>query len=78
MDLHLSFKVTSKRESSVTTSSDGLIFVKRRAKDGRFFSKNTGIRRAKRRAKFDEADQGLCVNTGGHQQKGTKCNASLK
>ena len=41
---------------SVTTSSDGLIFVKRRAKDGRFFSKNTGIRRAKRRAKFK-----LCI-----------------
>ena len=33
--------------SSVTNSSDGLIFVKRRAKDGRFFSKNTGVRRAK-------------------------------
>ena len=32
---------------SVTNSSDGLIFVKRRAKDGRFFSKNTGVRRAK-------------------------------
>ena len=39
-------------QCSVTTSSDGLIFVKRRAKDGRFFSKNTGVRRAKRRAKF--------------------------
>ena len=37
---------------SVTNSSDGLVFVKRRAKDGRFFSKNTGVRRAKRRAKF--------------------------
>ena len=41
---------------SVTNSSDGLIFVKRRAKDGRLFSKNTGIRRAKRRAKFK-----LCI-----------------
>ena len=41
---------------SVTNSSDGLIFVKRRAKDGRFFSKNTGVRRAKRRAKFK-----LCI-----------------
>ena len=42
--------------TSVTNSSDGLIFVKRRAKDGRFFSKNTGVRRAKRRAKFK-----LCI-----------------
>ena len=37
---------------SVPNSSDGLIFVKSRAKDGRFFSKNTGVRRAKRRAKL--------------------------
>ena len=37
---------------SVTNSADGLIFVKRRAKDGHFFRKNTGVRRAKRRAKF--------------------------
>ena len=43
-------------QCSVTTSSDGLIFVKRRAKDGRVFSKNTGVRRAKRRAKFK-----LCI-----------------
>ena len=28
---------------SVTTSSDGLIFVKRRAKDGRSLSKTSGI-----------------------------------
>ena len=33
---------------SVPNSSDRLIFVKRRA----FFSKNTGVRRAKRRAKL--------------------------
>ena len=32
---------------SVTTSPDELIFVKRRAKDVRFFSKDTGVRRAK-------------------------------
>ena len=41
---------------SVANSSDGLIFGKRQAKDGRktgaFFSKNTGARQAKRRAKF--------------------------
>ena len=37
---------------SVPNSSEGIILVKRRAKDGRFFSKNTGDRRAKRRAKF--------------------------
>ena len=40
------------KRCSVTNSSDGLICVKRRAKDGCFFSKNTGVRRAKRRAKF--------------------------
>ena len=33
--------------SSVPNSSYGFIFVKRRAKDGRYFSKNTGVRRAK-------------------------------
>ena len=33
-------------------SSDGLIFVKRRALDGPFLDKNTGFRRAHRRAKF--------------------------
>ena len=37
---------------SVPNSSNGLIFVKRRAKDRHFFSKNTGVRPAKRRAKF--------------------------
>ena len=41
---------------SVTNSSDGLIFVKRRAKDGRFLRKNMGVRRAKIRAKFK-----LCI-----------------
>ena len=30
---------------SVPNSSDGLIFVKRRAKDRRFLDKNTGVRR---------------------------------
>ena len=35
--------------SSVANSSDGLIFGERRAL---FFNKNTGIRRAKRQAKF--------------------------
>ena len=40
------------RDSSVANSSDGLIFVKRRAKDGRFLYKNTGVRRAQRLAKF--------------------------
>ena len=39
-------------ESSVPNSSDGLIFVKIRAKDGRFFNKNMGVRRAQRRAKL--------------------------
>ena len=38
--------------SSVPNSSDGLIFVKRRALDGPFLDKNTGFRRAHRRAKF--------------------------
>ena len=38
--------------SSVPNSSDGLIFVKRRAKEGLFFFKNTGVRRAQRRAKI--------------------------
>ena len=33
-------------------SSDGLIFVKRRASDVRFLDKNAGFRRANRRAKF--------------------------
>ena len=37
---------------SVPNSSDGLIFVKRRALDGPFLGKNTGFRRAHRRAKF--------------------------
>ena len=37
---------------SVPNSSDELIFVKRRALDGPFFDKNTGFRRAHRRAKF--------------------------
>ena len=32
---------------SVPNSSYGFIFVKRRAKDGRYYSKNTGVRRAK-------------------------------
>ena len=32
---------------SVPNSSDGLIFAKRRALDGRFLDKNTGFRRAK-------------------------------
>ena len=31
---------------SVPNSSDGLIFVKRRALDGPFLDKNTGFRRA--------------------------------
>ena len=35
-----------------TNSSDGLIFVKRRALDMRFLDKNAGFRRAHRRAKF--------------------------
>ena len=39
------------RTGSVTNSSDGLIFVTRRAKDGRFFSKDTGVGQA-RQAKF--------------------------
>ena len=34
------------RVISVPNSSDGPIFEKRRAKDGRFFNKNTGVRRA--------------------------------
>ena len=38
--------------SSVPNSSDELIFVKRRALDGPFLDKNTGFRRAHRRAKF--------------------------
>ena len=42
----------SLRECSVPNSSDGLIFVKRRALDGPFLDKNTGFRRAHRRAKF--------------------------
>ena len=37
---------------SVPNSSDELIFVKRRALDGPFLDKNTGFRRAHRRAKF--------------------------
>ena len=37
---------------SVPNSSDGLIFVKRRALDVRFLDKNAGFRRAHRRAKF--------------------------
>ena len=37
---------------SVPNSSDGLIFVKRQALDGPFLDKNTGFRRAHRRAKF--------------------------
>ena len=36
----------SKLGSSVPNSSDEPIFEKRRAKDGRFFNKNTGVRRA--------------------------------
>ena len=35
---------------SVPNSSDGLIFVKGRAKDRRVLDKNTGVRRAQRRA----------------------------
>jgi len=54
--LILKYHEMETRVNSVTNSSDGLIFVKRRAKDGRFFSKNTGVRRAKRRAKFK-----LCI-----------------
>ena len=42
----------NKEETSVPNSSDGLIFVKRRALDGPFLDKNTGFRRAHRRAKF--------------------------
>ena len=38
--------------TSVTNSSDELIFVKRRALDGPFLDKNTGFRRAHRQAKF--------------------------
>ena len=34
------------RVISVPNSSDGPIFEKRMAKDGRFFNKNTGVRRA--------------------------------
>ena len=37
---------------SVPNPSDELIFVKRRALDGPFLDKNTGFRRAHRRAKF--------------------------
>ena len=37
---------------SVPNSSDRPIFVKRRVKDGRFLNKNTGVRRAQRRAKL--------------------------
>ena len=39
-------------QPSVPNSSDELIFVKRRALDGPFLDKNTGFRRAHRRAKF--------------------------
>ena len=45
-------KMKMKMKCSVPNSSDGPIFEKRRAKDGRFLNKNTGVRRAKRRAKF--------------------------
>ena len=45
-------KVWSFTISSVPNSSDVLILVKRRAKDGRFLDKNTSIRRAERRAKL--------------------------
>ena len=41
-----------KSKSSVPNSSNGLIFVKIRAKEGCFFGKNTRIGRANRRAKF--------------------------
>ena len=37
---------------SVPNSSDELIFVERRALDGPFLDKNTGFRRAHRRAKY--------------------------
>ena len=40
------------RTCSVPNSSDWPIFEKRQAKDGHFFDKNTGIRWAKRWAKF--------------------------
>ena len=45
-------KLYYKSYISVPNSSDGLIFVKRQAKDGRYFSKNTGVRLAKRWAKL--------------------------
>ena len=49
---HCSTFYCSTSYCSVASSWDGLIFGKIRAKDGRFFSKNTGVRRAKRQAKF--------------------------
>ena len=54
--MHIGDVNSNRKPCSVTTSSDGLIFVKRQAKEGRFFSKNTGVIRAKRRAKFK-----LCI-----------------
>merc|ERR1711911_404195 len=54
--MHIGDVNSNRKPCSVTTSSDGLIFVKRQAKNGRFFSKNAGVRRAKRRAKFK-----LCI-----------------
>ena len=46
----------SKLYFSVPNSSDRLIFVKRRAKNGRFLDKNTGVRRAQRRANSGFSD----------------------
>ena len=39
-------ELKDKTSSSVPNSTDGLIFVKRRALDGPFLDKNTGFRRA--------------------------------
>ena len=46
-------------DPSVPNSSDGLIFVKRRALDGPFLDKNTGFRRAK---KFTFLIFSFCLN----------------
>ena len=49
---NFALKVLNLDRCSVSNSSDELIFVKRRALDGPFLDKNTGFRRAHRRAKF--------------------------
>ena len=50
---HITLDVPSPDPTLIHTDH---IFVKRQAKDGRYFSKNTGVRRAKRRAKLK-----LCI-----------------